>query len=79
MDRVADGCCDDLGLIAVDVKNLRNRTHEFDPRLADIIKSSKERRYIRCPCLCRKQCLVCGKDQCDVGLDPLCGERFHCL
>ncbi len=37
MDRIADGCCDNLGLISINIKNFRNLADQFDSRLADII------------------------------------------
>ena len=37
MDRVTDGCCNDLCVISVNIKDLCDLTDQFDTRLADVI------------------------------------------
>ena len=37
MDRVTDGCCNNLGVLSVNIKNLCDLADQFDTRLADVI------------------------------------------
>ena len=37
MDRVTDGCCNNLGVISVNIKDLCDLADQFDTRLADVI------------------------------------------
>ena len=63
VDRVADACCDDLGVDAGYVEDLNDFTDQINAAGADVIESSKEWGNISCTCSCSQKCLVCGEDQ----------------
>ena len=71
MDRVTDGCCNNLCVISVNIKDLCDLADQFDTRLADVIQSAKEWGNICSSCVCCKDCLVCAEDQGNVCLDAL--------
>lgn len=77
VDRVADACCDDLGVDAGYVEDLNDFTDQINAAGADVIESSKEWGNISCTCSCSQKCLVCGEDQGYVCLDALCAQNFN--
>ena len=74
MNRIADGCGNDLGIISVDIEYLSDLADQIYAAHADIIQSSQERRYIGSSRICRKDRLVDREDQSDIRLDSLCGK-----
>ena len=79
MNRVADACCDDLGLDVVHHEDLGDLVDQVDTRHGDVIQSSQERGNIGCAGSCSQQCLRCGEDQGYVGLDAFRVENLNSL
>ena len=77
VDRVADACCDDLGVDAGYVEDLNDFTDQINAAGADVIESSKEWGDISWSWCCSQKCLVCGEDQSYVCLDSLCAQNFN--
>ena len=79
MNRISYACSNNLCLNSCYFEDLSNLTNQIYTSCGDVIKSSKEWRYICSTCPCCQKCLISCEDQCNICLDSFCIQNFNCF